>query len=60
MPEEPPRHAAKPCQARDPYGLLAFSAYLALALLFFGRGLCGHFCDSYIGTRTDPSVSMWL
>ncbi len=41
-------------------GLVAFGIYLALALLFFGRGLIGHFSDRFIGREADPSQMMWL
>ena len=41
-------------------GLGAFLIYLALALLFFGRGLLGHFSDRFIGREADPSQMMWL
>ncbi len=44
----------------DLHGLGAFSAYFALALLFFGRGLPGHFTSSWIGqAQGDPSVYTW-
>ena len=41
-------------------GLGAFLIYLALAFLFFGRPLIGHFSDRFIGREADPSVMMWL
>ncbi len=41
-------------------GTAAFLIYLALALIFFGRGLIGHFSDYYIGREADPSQMMWL
>lgn len=37
----------------------AFLLYLSLSLLFFGRGLIGHFSDYYVGRDTDPSLYMW-
>ena len=39
--------------------LLAFAAYLALSLIFFGRALPGHLFDYYVGRDTDPSLYMW-
>jgi len=42
-----------------PGALLAFALYLAASLLFFARGLHGHFDASYIGLGTDPPVYMW-
>lgn len=41
-------------------GLGAFLIYLALAFLFFGRSLIGHFFDRYIGRDADPTQMMWL
>ncbi|MGH7778540.1 MAG: hypothetical protein ACREQR_01765 [Candidatus Binataceae bacterium] len=42
-------------------GIAAFLLYLALSLLFFGRGLFGAFTSRYIGHgTTDCSVSMWF
>jgi hypothetical protein len=46
--------------AFDLRGLFAFTAYLALAALFFARGLDGRFSTSYIGKGVDPPQSMWL
>jgi hypothetical protein len=37
----------------------AFLLYLTLSLLFFGRGLVGHFSDYSLGRDTDPSLYMW-
>jgi hypothetical protein len=37
-----------------------FCLYLAIALLYFGRGLTGHFGDYYIGRVTDPPQTMWF
>ncbi len=39
--------------------LAAFSIYLVLSLVFFGRGVTGHFSDYYIGRDTDPSFYFW-
>ena len=41
-------------------GLSAFAIYLLISLLFFGRGLVGHFSDRFIGREADPSQMMWL
>ncbi|MGZ6193936.1 MAG: hypothetical protein ACXWML_01750, partial [Candidatus Binataceae bacterium] len=46
--------------AFDLRGLFAFAAYVALAALFFARGLDGRFSTSYIGKGVDPPQSMWL
>jgi len=40
--------------------LLIFSLYLAISLIYFGRGLPGHFGDYYVGRETDPGVHMWF
>jgi hypothetical protein len=39
---------------------LAFAIYLALSLLFFGRGLVGHISDRYIGVGTDPGLFIFF
>ena len=41
-------------------GWMAFAIYLALSLLFFGRGLIGHLSDRYIGTGTDPGAFIFF
>jgi hypothetical protein len=41
-------------------GLVAFLIYLALSLLFFSRGLIGHFSDRFLGREADPSQMIWL
>jgi hypothetical protein len=47
--------------ARDRYGLGAFGVYLALSMLFFGRGLPGHFTTASVGQHQgDPSAFMWF
>ena len=43
---------------RDRYGLRALSLYSTLSLLFFGRGLLGHFSERYMGFGPDPSVGI--
>jgi len=43
---------------RDRYGLGALSLYSTLSLLFFGRGLLGHFSERYMGFGPDPSVGI--
>jgi hypothetical protein len=37
-----------------------FLLYIAIALLYFGRGLPGHFGNYYIGRETDPPQTMWF
>ncbi len=37
-----------------------FLLYLAITLVYFGRGLHGHFGDDYIGRETDPPQAMWF
>lgn len=46
-------------QVCDRYGFEAAAIYLAIALLFFGRALAGHFTDAWIGGGNDPSIIMW-
>jgi hypothetical protein len=43
----------------DRESLAAFAIYCGLSLLFFGRGLIGHFGDRYIGVGPDPSAHMF-
>jgi hypothetical protein len=38
------------------FAWIAFGIYLALSLLFFGRGLLGHFSDRYIGNGMDAAL----
>jgi hypothetical protein len=40
--------------SRNSRGWLAFTIYLTLSFLFFGRGLVGHRADRYIGIGPDP------
>ncbi len=40
--------------------LFALLLYLALSIVFFGRGLFGQFCTAYIGTGTDPALMTWF
>lgn len=50
-----------PASARDRYGLGALGVYLGLAMLFFGRGLPGHFTTAWVGQHQgDPSAYMWF
>jgi hypothetical protein len=44
---------------RDRYGLVPFLLYGLLSLLFFGRGLLGHFASFHIGVGEDPPLMMW-
>ncbi|HVA39936.1 MAG TPA: hypothetical protein VNF49_04685, partial [Candidatus Binataceae bacterium] len=51
----------KQASTRDRYGLGALGVYLALSMLFFGRGLVGHFTTVWVGQRQgDPSAFMWF
>jgi len=46
---------------RDRYGAGALGIYLALSMLFFGRGLVGHFSTVWVGQHQgDPSLFMWF
>jgi hypothetical protein len=38
----------------------SFSIYLILSLIFFGRGLLGHFITMHIGVSEDPPLMMWF
>jgi hypothetical protein len=48
---------------RDRYGFAGLTLYSALSLLFFGRGLLGHFSERYMGFGPDPAlcidILMW-
>ena len=47
--------------ARDRYGLGALGVYLALSMLFFGRGLAEHFTTRHVGKAVgDPAVVAWF
>ena len=45
--------------AFDLRSLSAFTIYLALSLLFFGRALLGHFSAYHIGAGPDPGWAIW-
>jgi NhaP-type Na+/H+ and K+/H+ antiporter len=46
---------------RDRYGMLALGFYLALSMLFFGRGLVGHFATRHLGKAVgDPALVAWF
>lgn len=46
---------------RDRYAMGALGIYLALAMLFFGRGLAGHFADFHVGKNLgDPGQCIWF
>ena len=47
-------------RALDRQALGAFLLYLTLSLLFFGRGLIGHFSTWYIGGGPDSAAFMWF
>ena len=51
------RAAAEP---RRWNGVAVFGLYLAIALIFFARGLPGHSGDYYVGYDTDPPQTMWF
>jgi hypothetical protein len=41
-------------------GAIAFLIYLALSMLFFGRGLGGSLSSFYVGNGPDPPQSIWF
>src|ERR1700730_8572994 len=46
---------------RDRYGAGALGVYLAMSMLFFGRGLVGHFTTRHVGKAIgDPALTDWL
>ena len=47
-------------RALDRQALGAFLLYLTLSLLFFGRGLIGHFSTWYIGRGPDSAAFIWF
>jgi hypothetical protein len=51
--------AVRRASAFDRESLAAFAIYLGLSLLFFGRGLIGHFGDRYIGVGPDAAQPMY-
>ena len=50
----------RPRSAFDLRGISALAIYLALAVLFFARGLAGRSTTAYIGKGVDPQLLMWL
>ena len=46
--------------SQDRHGLGALSLYLTLSILFFGRGLVGHFFSAHIGEGPDQSMMAWF
>ena len=52
--------AVRRASAFDRESLAAFAIYCGLSLLFFGRGLIGHFGDRYIGVGPDPAPALYL
>ena len=50
----------RPPYAFDLRGIFAFAIYLALAAMFFARGLDGRFSTAYVGKGVDPPQLMWL
>lgn len=51
----------KSSPARDRYGLGALGIYLALSMMFFGRGLVGHFTTRHVGKAVgDPALIAWF
>lgn len=52
---------AKGLPARDRHGLDALGIYLALSMMFFGRGLVGHFTTRHVGKAVgDPGQFAWF
>jgi hypothetical protein len=50
-----------PGSVRDRCGLGAFGIYLGLSMLFFGRGLVGHFTTRHVGKAVgDPALIAWF
>ena len=47
-------------RALDRQALGAFLLYLTLSVLFFGRGLFGHFSTQYIGRGPDSAAFIWF
>ena len=46
---------------RDRYGAGALGVYLAMSMLFFGRGLVGHFTTRHVGKAIgDPALIAWF
>ena len=41
-------------------GVAVFGLYFAIALIFFARGLLGHFGNCFVGRETDPPQTMWF
>jgi len=53
--------AMKRTAIRDRYGMGALGIYLALSMLFFGRGLVGHFTTRHVGKAVgDPALIAWF
>lgn len=51
----------KSAAERDRYGLGALGVYFALSMLFFGRGLIGHFSTCHVGKAVgDPALIAWF
>ena len=51
----------KNASRRDRCGLGAFSIYMSLSILFFGRGLIGHLTTRVIGKDVgDPGAHIWF
>jgi hypothetical protein len=46
--------------SRDRHGFGALGLYLTLSVLFFGRGLIGHFFTAHIGEGPDQSMMAWF
>jgi hypothetical protein len=46
--------------SRDQHGLGALCLYLTLSILFFARGLVGHFFTAHIGQGPDQSMMAWF
>ena len=53
-------HVNSNSRALDRQALGAFLIYLGLSILFFGRGLAGHFSTWYIGRGPDSPQLIWF
>ncbi len=47
-------------RAFDTRGICTLVLYLALSILFFGRGLVGQFGSAYVGMGMDPTLMAWF
>ncbi len=47
-------------ESEDRLGILPAVLYLILSILFFGRGLLGHFSTLHVGEGADPLLTIWF